>query len=383
MNRLSRSDFSELISPLAMASYLAIAGVYVSVTGLFGLPGDGLGWPGQVALLAFVVVWLSLLITDTARRQILAAVWLAVLAVCTLGLLMLGRTNTGPILLVLLATMVVSIFPGRRALGILLAVNLMFALILHFRWGWAWNWTLTQVMTFGAFQAFAALIIHYARRAELAAEELREVNANLMATRSLLSETARDQERLRLSRELHDVAGHKLTAIKLNLHHLARQPGLEDSGELRQATLLAGELLEDLRAVVRQLRQNDGIDLALGVRQLTDPLPSPKVALTLDPGLRVPRAEQAETLLRVIQEGLTNAARHGRARHAWLELGRDGDQLRLRLEDDGRLQWPLTPGNGLSFMRERLVELGGDLELAPSSRGGLSLTARLPLEPAP
>ncbi|NDY95849.1 sensor histidine kinase [Wenzhouxiangella limi] len=383
MNRLSNSDFSELISPLAMASYLAIAGVYVSVTGLLGLPGDGLGWPGQVALLAFVVVWLTLLITDTAGHQRRAVFWLAALAISALGLLTLGRTNTGPILLVLLATMVVSIFPGRRALLILLAINVMFALILHFRWGWAWNWILTQVMTFGAFQAFAALIIHYARRAELAAEALREVNAKLMATRSLLGETARDQERLRLSRELHDVAGHKLTAIKLNLHHLARQPGLAASGELRQATSLAGDLLEDLRAVVRQLRQNDGIDLALGIRQLIEPLPTPTVALNLDPALRVPRAEQAETLLRVIQEGLTNAARHGRARHAWLELGRDGDQLRLCLEDDGRLDWPLTPGNGLSIMRERLVELGGDLELAPSRRGGLSLTARLPLESVP
>jgi signal transduction histidine kinase len=364
-----------------MAAYLAIAGVYISVTGLFGLPGDGLGWPGQAALLAFVVLWVSLLLTDEAARPRLAAVYLATLAVCTLGLLMLGRTNTGPILLVLVATMVVSIFPGRRALLILLAINVLFALILRFRWGWAWNWTVTQTMTFGAFQAFAALIIHYARRAESTAEELREVNANLMATRSLLSETARDQERLRLSRELHDVAGHKLTAIKLNLHHLARQPGLTDSSELNQATSLAGDLLEDLRAVVRQLRQNDGIDLALGIRQLIEPLPSPKVEMRLEPGLRVPRAEQAEALLRVIQEGLTNAARHGRARHAWLELGRDGEQLRLHLEDNGRLKWPLTPGNGLSFMRERLVELGGDLELEPSTRGGLSLTARLPLEP--
>ncbi|MFP4276670.1 MAG: sensor histidine kinase [Wenzhouxiangella sp.] len=382
MNRLSNANFSELVSPLALASYLAIAGVYVSVTGLFGLPGDGMGWPGQVALLGFVAVWLTLLTTDMARHHKLAGLGLLALTFCALGLLMLGRTNTGPILLVLLATMVVSVFPGRRALVILLAINLMFALILHVRWGWAWNWILTQVMTFGAFQAFAALIIHYARRAEFAVEELREVNANLMATRSLLSETARDQERLRLSRELHDVAGHKLTAIKLNLHHLARQPGLTESRELGQATRLAGELLEDLRAVVRQLRQNDGIDLGQGIRQLTAPLPTPQVQLNLDPDLRVPRAEQAETLLRVIQEGLTNAARHGRARHAWLDLGREGDQLLLRLDDDGCLDWPLIPGNGLSFMRERLVELGGDLDLAPSGRGGLSLTARLPLAPA-
>lgn len=375
-----KPDWSQLNSPLAWAAYLAIAGVYVSVTGMFGLPGDGLGWPGQAFLLSFALVWLVLMLADADNHPRLVMTCLVALIVSAFGLLLLGRTNTGPILLVLSAIMMVSVLPPRVALVALLLANLAFALILRYRWGWQWNWALTQVMTFGAFQAFSATIVHYANRAEQAAKEVREVNANLMATRSLLSETARDQERLRLSRELHDVAGHKLTALKLNLHHLAKNQGLGDNEQLNLATSLAGELLEDLRAVVRQLRQNDGIDLAKGVHQLTEPLPRPQVELNLDPALRVPRAEQAETVLRVIQEGLTNAARHGRARRAWLLLAGEEGQLILRLEDDGRLQWPIKPGNGLSFMRERLAELNGDLEISRSPHGGLCLTARLPLE---
>jgi signal transduction histidine kinase len=378
-----KPDWSQLNAPLAWAAYLAIAGVYVSVTGLFGLPGDGLGWPGQTFLLSFAVVWLVLMMADADNQPLLAVALLVCLLVSAFGLLLLGRSNTGPILLVLSAIMMVAVLPPRVAITTLLMANLVFALILRYRWGWQWNWAVTQVMTFGAFQAFAATIVHYANRAEQATKEVREVNANLMATRSLLSETARDQERLRLSRELHDVAGHKLTALKLNLHQLAKRQELHGNEQLHQATNLAGELLEDLRAVVRQLRQNDGIDLASGVKQLTDPLPRPQVELDLDPALRVPRAEQAETVLRVIQEGLTNAARHGRARRAWLLLAEEGGQLILRLEDDGRLRWPLTPGNGLTFMRERLGELNGELELSPSPRGGLSLTARLPLEARP
>ncbi|MEE4295216.1 MAG: histidine kinase [Wenzhouxiangella sp.] len=375
-------DWSQLNHPLAWAAYLAIAGVYVSVTGLFGLPGDGLGWAGQLCLLGFALIWLVMMIADRDSQRSVSIVALVGLAACAFGLLLLGRSNTGPILLVLVAIMTVSVLRPRSAVLALLVANLAFALILRYRWGWQWNWALTQVMTFGAFQAFASLIIYYANRAEAAAEELREVNANLMATRSLLSETARDQERLRVSRELHDVAGHKLTALKLNLHQLGRHSGLSDNAELKQATGLAGDLLEDLRAVVRQLRENDGISLAQGIEQLTAPMPSPELHLSLDPALRVPRAEQAEALLRVIQEGLTNAARHGRARHAWLALDRRDGKMVLHLEDDGRLKWPLTPGNGLTFMRERLSELGGELDLAPSPRGGLSLTARLPLENA-
>lgn len=373
--------WQELVSPLALASYFAWGGVYVSVTGLFGLPGDGLGWPAQLMLFGFLFAWLITLALEPEADQVASWLCLVALVLTAFGLMLLGRSNTGAILLILVATIVVGVFKDRRAVAVLLLLNLAFAAIMHWRWGWPWNWTLTNLASFGAFQAFAALTIFYAHRAEAAATELREVNAHLLATRSLLSETARDQERLRVSRELHDVAGHKLTALKLNLRNLSRQPGLSDSAELNQATSLAGELLDDLRAVVRQLRQNDGIDLALGIRQLTEPLPSPKVFLSLEQPLRVPRAEQAETLLRVVQEGLTNAARHGRARNAWLAIARQGDQLCLKLEDDGQLHWPVKPGNGLSFMRERLTELGGELELTRSEHGGLTLNARLPLEP--
>jgi signal transduction histidine kinase len=376
-----RFSWRELASPLALASYFAWAGVYVATTGLFGLPGDGLGWPAQLMLIGFLLAWLLTLALDEASARVFKLLCLLGLLVFAFGLLWLGRSNAGPILLVLTATIVVSVFPGRGAIPGLLAINLIFAAIMLWRWGWPLNLVLTILASYGAFQAFAALTIHYARRAEMAAAELRAVNAHLLATRSLLSETARDQERLRVSRELHDVAGHKLTALKLNLRNLARRPELVDCAELRQSSSLADELLEDMRAVVRQLRRDDGIDLAGGIRELIRPLPSPAVELDIEDGFRVPRADQAEALLRVAQEGLTNAARHGRARQAWMRLQRDDQRLHLTLDDDGQLTWPLQPGNGLAFMRERLTELGGELQLQRSDRGGLSLSASLPLEP--
>lgn len=94
----------------------------------------------------------------------------------------------------------------------------------------------------------------------------------------------------------------------------------------------------------------------------------------------MPRAEQAEVLLRVAQEALTNAARHGAARMAWLRLDSTGAGIKLRVDDDGRVQWPLSPGNGLTGMRERVEALGGSLEVGPSTRGGLSLQVTLPRE---
>ncbi len=374
----------ELLSPLALASYAAWLAVYLTNSGWMGVPDADTGLAGQALMLIFLAAWLMLLATDSDtdlnryRRRVDFGI--VVLAVCALLLLTLSHSGTAPILLILLATQLAGRFDGRGLLISLVVVNLVFAGIIWQVWGYSLNWMLLTLASYAAFQAFAALVMHYAVKSEAMAAELKKVNAHLLATRSLLGETARDQERLRLSRELHDVAGHKLTALKLNLRNLARRSELKDCRELDTAANLAGELLDDLRAVVRQLRDHDGIDLAGGIRRLIEPLPSPRVALDLDESARIPRAMQAEALLRVVQEGLTNAARHGRARHAWVALGREGEQLQLTLDDDGELSWPIQPGNGLNGMRERLAELGGSLELAPSGRGGLSLTARLPLE---
>src|SRR5690606_15622238 len=126
-------------------------------------------------------------------------------------------------------------------------------------------------MYFG-FQMFAALTRHYAKAATEARDETMQVNAHLLATYSLLEESARDGERLRLARELHDVAGHKLTAVKLQLARRARDRAGAPPA-LRTAAALAVELLGDVRGVVSQMRQDDGLDLRHALQDLAAPIP--------------------------------------------------------------------------------------------------------------
>ena len=140
----------------------------------------------------------------------------------------------------------------------------------------AWRFLLAYL----GFQLFAALTAWYARRAEQTAEDLQQTNAHLLATRSLLEESARDHERLRLARELHDVAGHKLTALKLNLTALERSDDHGAQPSIKVASQLATELLDDIRGVVAQIRQHDGLDLRQALTQLIAPLPSPRIHLT-------------------------------------------------------------------------------------------------------
>jgi signal transduction histidine kinase len=259
------------------------------------------------------------------------------------------------------------------AISIDLALFAVFALVQQHPRPWL------PVLIYGGFQGFAALTAWYARSAQESAAALQRTNAHLLATRSLLAESARDQERLRLARELHDIAGHKLTALKLNLAVLQREQDKAGSESLSVAARLASELLDDIRAVVAHFREHDGIDLRQALTQLAAPLPRPRVHLDLADNVRVVSVQQAEALVRAVQEALTNIARHANADNAWISLRREGNDIRLHVHDDGRATHPVHEGNGLKGMRERFAALGGSLQLSRAAAGGVALDLTLPL----
>ena len=380
MNEKWKQGAHELLAnPLAWASYAAWLAVWLSVSAVYGRPDAGFPALADALLFAWLLCWLSCLLDDLIPRRIhnVAVVALTGMTAVALWFLPAGTT---PILLILLAAQLTDRLSTPWLAVALLAVNLYFGGVLVGVWGASLQSASLTLLGMGGFQLFAVMVLVYARKAERMAEDLKTVNARLLATRSLLGETARDQERLRLSRELHDVAGHKLTALKLNLRGLARRLDEDAAKEVGRATGLADELLQDLRSVVRHLRETEGIDLAESLREVARPFPRPRLELHLDEHARIPRAEQAETMLRVVQESLTNAARHGPAEILRVHLERKADRLILSVEDDGRLGIEVRPGNGLTGMRERLAELGGSLEISKSKMGGLKLAACVPLE---
>lgn len=285
------------------------------------------------------------------------------------------RDGGTAILLIIVAAQAVALWPQRQALLLMLGLNLLTALV------WWQGMPLPRVLLFLApmigFQLFAGLTMHYAISAERARRHLQQTHAELLATRQLLSDSARAEERLRLSRELHDVAGHKLTALKLNLRLLQREPGLAAHEGVATALTLADELLGDIRGVVGHLRQHEGIDLAAAIQTLVRVIPGPRFELDIDPGLKVASIPQAEVLLRCAQEAITNALRHGHPRTLTVQLLRHRDELRLTVEDDGHAAPKLREGHGLTGMRERLAALKGRLAVEATGRG-VRLTAELP-----
>ena len=333
-------------------------------------------WPAVIALhalflLLFVLVSLA---GEDFRKTLLVAAQLGV----ALVLISLARYGSVAVLLIIAMAQLAQLCRPRVLAVAFVLVNLLLFLILDRLWHA--SAPVLNLLINASFQLFAIMTAWYAVTAQRSRDALVELNAELLATRALLDERVRDSERLRLSRELHDVAGHKLTALKLNLGALQRRPAFAEEPQLALCTQLADELLGDIRGVVQQLRLHDGVDLREMIERLAAPFPRPRLQLQMDAGLRVASLEQAEAVLRTVQEALTNAARHGKAENLWLSVQRDADQLRLELRDDGRVgHGELHFGNGLTGMRERLQAAGGGVQARRDPAGGVQLSAWLPV----
>jgi len=360
----SQSRWRGLLHPLNLAGLLTWCAVASTLS-----HGDAAlqPWRWGSALLflaAFLVA------TALPRASWPRAVLLLGEAVAALALVRLAHySGVAPALLVMLAAQVAATWPLRIALLAIATLDVGMYLVLR----GVNEHAGVVVMIFAGFQAFAMLTTHYARSAEQARDRLALVNADLLATRALLAESSRDAERLRLSRELHDVAGHKLTALRLQLRALAAQA--HAPAGLALCERLSAELLGDLRAVVQSLRDSGELDIATALHALAAPLPRPRLQLQLDDGVHVRDTAMAEALLRCVQEALTNSARHGDAQVLHVALRQQDGHLRLDMHDDGRLRGALREGNGLTGMRERVAEQGGRLRLQRNAAGALHIQA--------
>jgi signal transduction histidine kinase len=242
----------------------------------------------------------------------------------------------------------------------------------HYHWdGWAaCTLTLPYVAMQGVMMA-----------ASVAFDRETALRAELTALRPLLEEGSRNAERVRLSRDLHDATGHKLTALALQLEvasHVAT--GAADE-PVRTARVVVSELIDDMHRIVTATDRTDSEGLASALRELARNFPRPRVHLALPERLHVADAERAHVLLRCSQEILTNSARHSGAANLWLEITQSEAELQLRARDDGTVSDELHAGAGLRGMRSRFEDLGGTLRYESAPQGGLQIFASLPNPP--
>lgn len=209
-----------------------------------------------------------------------------------------------------------------------------------------------------------------------AQQELRERHA---ADRDLV--VARERERT--ARELHDVLGHRLTAIGLAIDYAARVDDDRGARELARARGLVSESLEAMRRIVRAMHPVELGSLGDGEAFEAIAVAFRGTGITIDVQVeghhRRLRHEHALLLLRFAQEGLTNIVRHTDATAAALHVVIDENDVRATLTDDGRPPHAgaIEEGFGLRSLRQRSAELGGDFA-AEATTDGFTLTVVLP-----
>jgi signal transduction histidine kinase len=239
------------------------------------------------------------------------------------------------------------------------------------------KFVLPEISLYLGFQGYAVITAHVARSEADAKLQLLATHAELVTTQVMLMQSARTLERLRLSRELHDLMGHHLSALIMNLE-VARHVGGPSAPHVVSAQDIAHELLDDVRNIVKLMRNDDRTDLRMLLEQVAQDIPLINIHLNVDRSLTDIRSEQAQVLIRVVQELLTNAIRHAQCANMWIDVVRGAEALRVCARDDGVGSKALVWGHGLQGMRERLEDLGGSLQIDPDMNPGFSATAILP-----
>jgi signal transduction histidine kinase len=229
---------------------------------------------------------------------------------------------------------------------------------------------------------------------KLAEAEIRRSKAQLSALASHV-ESVKESERLHLAREVHDDLGGNLTAIKIGLSWLMRRLPADDDSLLTRTLYLdnvVDQTIEATHRIASSLRPpvlDFGIVSAIDWQlqrfgrnaDLAIEFSAPKEDIPLDP-------DAAITVFRIVQEALTNVAKHARATRVSVTLTLQDEALLLTITDNGQGVQPTRSKNsgngfGLLGMSERATALGGELTILPAKRRGTQISLRVPLADTP
>jgi signal transduction histidine kinase len=254
---------------------------------------------------------------------------------------------------------------------------------------------LDRTMSEALAQSRDALGFSWLLAAAAAGVALRQAERRADEAERTREETARhraSEERLHIARELHDSLTHQISVIKVQAEvavHLTRKRG-EQVPEALSAILAASrEATRELRATLEALRDDDKTP-PHGLAQVPELVERARATgldatLTIDGQRHDVSMAVDRTAYRIVQESLTNIARHAAATTASVRIDYGPDALAIGVDDDGRARPDTTPtpGVGLLGMRERVTALGGRLRAEPRTEGGFTVQAELPTARTP
>lgn len=215
--------------------------------------------------------------------------------------------------------------------------------------------------------------------------ELQAANEQLTEYADMSEKMAQTKERNRLAREIHDTLGHTLTGIATGLDACLALMDVSPEQTRKQLLLLSKvsrEGIKDIRRSVNELRPDalERLSLSLAIRKMiTDMSRASDVQIyfeTEEKNLKFDEDEE-NAIYRVIQESITNAIRHGKAKHIWISFQKTEGEILLQIRDDGIGCEEIKNGFGTRHIAERIEMLGGRVTF--DGQHGFTVTAHIPI----
>jgi signal transduction histidine kinase len=319
------------------------------------------------------------------------------------GFFFAGESNLYLIMFGILAVSLFIMTDKRKVLySYILLFFLLWGSILYFTFIETNQFTFADNLVNFMFIVFCAVVGGLIRRLQVAREkaadqfhllskshqELSDVHEQLRSYSKQVEELTVIRERNQIAREIHDTVGHKMTALIVQLQ-LARELmplDLEKSKQtIQNCEGLARASLGEIRTSVRTLREDDGISttflatlqtLLKEFSQMTELEVSLEIAG--DP-TNTPTSIQP-TIIRIIQESLTNSKKHGNATQCHVSINCQPDIIKLAIDDNGTGVKQVQPSFGLINMRERVIEHGGSIQYESTIGQGFRVNVGFPLK---
>ena len=207
---------------------------------------------------------------------------------------------------------------------------------------------------------------------------LAQANQELVDLQAEIRVAAKVEERFRLSRELHDSAGHYLTSLSIQLEIAQHRTTEAALPAITRAQLITRLLLAEIRESVSAWREDEAGDLSVALKRLLRDVAGLQTHLETEGNLVHISSPVAHGLYRSAQEAVTNVLRHSKAKNLWIQLIEQDQNIQLSIKDDGCGCHELMEGNGLRGIQSRTEEMRGTLEFSSPVSGGFIVTLKVP-----
>ncbi|RUO40393.1 sensor histidine kinase [Idiomarina aquatica] len=272
--------------------------------------------------------------------------------------------NFVAILMVLWAAQLPYFMPLNKAITASPVIALPHFLVYQIYWQDDLAWL--SALLFWTFIIFSMTMMGTQLKEARAKENEQRINRELRATQALLAEATKQTERTRIARNIHDLLGHHLTALTINLQVAEHKSSGEARALIAKSRSIAQLLLADVREAVSTIRESDSMDIAAALEALDVDIAGKTVTINYPSPLNIQHVETAEAILALVQESLTNFMRHSTGNHYQANVTQTDDWIKVNISDNGKMTKPINEGNGIRGLRERVALAGGDIAFTES-----------------